>query len=68
MSLTELRKMGGGLDMKIQNSILDTVSVRCHVVTVDRQPAAKTGMEGEEMDGEMHDGNQQELVCRAVAL
>lgn len=68
MSFTELRKMGRGLGMKIQNSILDTESVRCHAVTLDRQPAAKTGMEGGERDGETHDGNQQELVCRAVAL
>lgn len=42
-------------------------NVRCHVVILHRQPAAKTGMEGEERDGEAHNGNQQELAPRAVA-
>lgn len=41
--------------------------MRCHVVILHRQPAAKTGMEGEERDGEAHNGNQQELAPRAVA-
>lgn len=54
--------------METQNSILDTVAVRCHVVTLTRQPTVKTGVEGQETDGDKHGGNQQELVCTAVAL
>lgn len=54
VSFTEIRKPGRGLGMEIQNSVLDTVSMRCHVVALNRQPAAKTGMEREEEDRDTH--------------
>lgn len=54
--------------METQNSVVYTVTVRCHVVMLTRQPVVKTGVEGEEMDGDKHGENQQELVCTAVAL
>ena len=38
MSLTDMRKVGrgAGLDVEIQNSVLDTARVRCHMVTMKR--------------------------------
>ena len=38
------RQAGRGLGMEIQNSVLDVVSVRRHVVSLNRQLAAKAAV------------------------
>lgn len=54
VSSPEIRKMGCRLGTEVQSSVLDTGSMRCHVVFPNGWPAAKAGVEGEKTEGDTH--------------
>lgn len=49
--------------MGVQSSVLDTVSVRCHVVFLNGWLVAKTGVEGEEKGGDVQGNSASAGVC-----